>query len=63
MKENKKINGYDVGIIFSIVGIIASILVIIIDALKNESVGVGIGLLLFCILSLLINIKQKRNEK
>ena len=63
MKENKKINGYDVGIIFSIVGIIASILVIIIDALNNESVGVGIGLLLFCILSLLINIKQKRNEK
>lgn len=63
MKEKKKINGYDVGIIFSIVGIIASILVIIIDALKNESVGVGIGLLLFCILSLLINIKQKRNEK
>ena len=51
MKENKKINGYDVGIIFSIVGIIASILVIIIDALNNESVGVGIGLLLFCILS------------
>lgn len=63
MKEKKKINGYDVGIIFSIVGIIASILVIIIDALNNESVGVGIGLLLFCILSLLINIKQKRNEK
>lgn len=59
----KKINGYDVGIVFSMVGTIASILVIIIEALKHESIGVGIGLLLFCVLSLTINIKQKRNER
>ena len=45
----KKITGPDVGIILSIVGIIASILVIVIDAMKKESVGVGLGLLLFCI--------------
>ena len=44
--KNTKITGFDVGIIFSVIGIIASILVIIIDALKHESVGVGIGLLL-----------------
>jgi len=50
MKNNKKITGPDVGIIFSIVGIIASILVIIISALKKESIGVGIGLLFFCFL-------------
>ena len=61
--KKKKITGSDVGIIFSIVGIIASILVIIINAFKNESVGVDIGLLLFCILTLLTNARNKRNEK
>ena len=59
----KKITGYDVGIISSIVGIAASIIVIIINVLKNESAGVGIGLLLFCILTLSTNIRNKRNEK
>ena len=62
MKKNK-INGYDVGIIFSIIGIIASIMLIVICALKNESVGVGIGLLLSCILSLTNNIRLKKKEK
>ena len=61
--KKKKITGSDIGIIFSIVGIVASILVVIIDALKNESVGVGIGLLLFCILTLSTNARNKRNEK
>ena len=61
--KKKKITGSDVGIIFSIVGIIASILVIIINAFKNESVGVGIGLLLFCILTLSTNVRNKRNGK
>lgn len=61
--EKKKITGSDVGIIFSVVGIIASILVIIINALKNEDIGVGIGLLLFCILTLFTNVRNKRNEK
>ena len=59
----KKITGYNVGIVFSIIGIIASILVIFINVLKNESTGVGIGLLLFCILTLSTNIRNKRNEK
>ena len=61
--KKKKITGSDVGIIFSIVGIIASILVITINALNNESIGVGIGLLLFCILTLSTNVRNKRNEK
>ena len=39
--KKKKITGSDVGIALSIVGIIASILVIIIDAINKESVGVG----------------------
>ena len=49
--KKKKITGSDVGIMFSIIGIIASIIVIIINAIKTESIGVGIGLLLFCIFS------------
>ena len=61
--KKKKINVYDVGIVFSIIGIIASILVIIISFIKKESIGVGIGLLLFCILSLSNNIRNKKNEK
>ena len=59
----KKITGPDVGIILSIVGIIASILVIVINVIKEESAGVGIGLLLFCILTLSTNVRNKRNEK
>ena len=59
----KKVTGPNVGIVLSIVGIIASILVIVINAMKKESVGVGIGLLLFCILTLSTNVRNKRNEK
>ena len=61
--KKRNITSCDVGIIFSIVGIIASIIVIIITALNNESIGVGIGLLLFCILTLSTNVRNKRNEK
>jgi hypothetical protein len=60
--KNKKINGCDVGIVFSIVGIVASIIVIIIDIIKKESVGVGIGLVIFCFLSLFTNIKNKKRD-
>ena len=59
----KKINEYTVGIIFSIVGIIASVAVIILKLTDNESPGVGIGLLIACVLSLIVNIKQKNNQK
>ncbi len=59
----KKVTGPNVGIVLSIVGIIASILVIVIDIVKKESVGVGIGLLLFGILTLSTNVRNKRNEK
>ena len=62
MKNKKKITGPNVGIIFSVVGIIASILVIIIDAFKKESIGVGICLLLFCLLSLYTNFKNKKEN-
>ena len=59
MKNKKKITESAVGIIVSIIGIIASIGVIIIDFIKNESIAVGIGLLLFCFGSLFINYKNK----
>ena len=61
--KKKKTTSSDIGIIFSVIGIIASILVIIINALNKESIGVGIGLLLFCILTLSTNARNKRNEK
>ena len=59
----KKITGPDVGIVLSIVGIIASILVIILNAIEKESIGVGIGLLLFCLLTLSTNFKNKKDNK
>lgn len=63
MKNKKKISGYDVGIICSIIGTIASLLVIVINAINKESITVGIGLLLFCFISLIINKNGKRKEK
>ena len=53
MNNNNKITTPDVGIIFSIVGIIASVLVIILNVIEKESVGVGIGLLLFCFFNII----------
>ena len=61
--KNKQINGYDVGIIFSIIGIVASVLLIILKVLDNESFGVGLGLLLFCTLSLITNVRGKRKDR
>lgn len=58
----KKISSSDIGIIAASIGMIASVVVIIINALQKESIGVGIGLLLFCILSLSTNVRNKRNE-
>ena len=58
----KKISSSDVGFIAASIGMIASVVVIIINALQKESIGVGIGLLLFCILSLSTNVRNKRNE-
>lgn len=55
----KKITSSDVGVIASIIGIFASILVIIINFVQKESIGVGIGLLLFCLLSFITNKKTK----
>lgn len=59
----KKINEYDVGIIFSIIGIIASLLVIIINVINHESITVGIGLICSCSATLATNVRNKKNNK
>ncbi len=59
----KKINEYDLGIIFSIVGIIASIGVIALKLFNKENIAIGILLLVACIGMLVINIKQKKDNK
>ena len=58
----KKINQYDIGIIFSIVGIIASIGVIALKLFNKENIAIGILLLVACFGMLVINIKQKKDK-
>lgn len=62
MKKKRKITGPDVGIIISIVGIIASIIVIIMNVMNGESVTVGIGLLCYCSVTLSVNVRNKKEE-
>ncbi len=59
----KKMNEYDLGIIFSIVGILASIGVIALKLFNKENIAIGIVLLVACIGILVINIKQKKETK
>lgn len=59
----KKMNEYDVGIIASIIGIIASIAIIILKLISKDNITVGIVLLIACALALIVNIKQKKNKK
>ena len=59
----KKFNEYTFGIIFSIVGIIASIGVIALKLFNKENIAIGIVLLVACIGMLVINIKQKKDNK
>ena len=58
----KKMNEYDLGIIFSIVGIIASVGVIALKLFNKENIAIGILLLIACIGMLVINIKQKKDK-
>ena len=63
MKDKQKISGPDVGIIASVIGIMASILVIVLNLIDGESIGVGIGLLCFSIFNLALNFRNKKSEK
>lgn len=61
--EKKKITGTDLGIIFSIIGIIASIILIVLNFINAENKTVGIVLLCACSASLSANVTNKKNNK
>lgn len=63
MKNKKKITSTDVGIIFSIIGIIASIIVIIMNFIDGENKTVGIALLCSCSATLSANVRNKKDCK
>lgn len=56
----KKITFNKLGLIFSIIGIVASILVIMLNIIDKENIIIGIALFCACFLSLLININYKK---
>lgn len=60
--SKKKISGEDLGIIFSIIGIIASILVIILNTVHGENRSIGIVLLLTSTSTLSMNVRNKKNK-
>ena len=56
----KKITFNKLGLIFSIIGVVASILVIMLNIIDKENIIIGIVLFCACCLSMLINIKYKK---
>ena len=62
MKEKKQGNITNVGIAISILGIIASVAVIVINVIDGTSKTVGIVLLCACALGLINNVNIKRNN-
>lgn len=63
MKEKKTITGTDVAIICSAIGVIASIILIVMDIIDHESTTAGIGFFCLCMTQLLVNIKNKKDAK
>ena len=61
--NKKKIIGTDLGVIFSIIGIIASLILIIFNFINDESKTIAIVLLCGCSASLCVNARNKKNEK
>ncbi len=61
--NQKKITITDLGIIFSIIGIIASIVLIILNFINSESTIFGIILLCACSSCLSANVTNKKNYK
>ena len=58
----KTFNEYTLGIILSIAGIIASIAIVVLKMISKDNVAIGIVLLVACICSLVVNIKQKKEK-
>ncbi len=63
MKKKKAITGTDVAIICSAIGVIASIILIIMDIIDHESTIAGIGLFCLCMTQLLVNVKNKKDAQ
>ncbi len=63
MKEKKTITGTDVAIICFMIGVIASIILIVRNFIDRESMTVGIILLCVCAINLLVNVKNKKNAQ
>lgn len=62
MKNKKKITVTDVGIICSILGIIASIIIVIMNFIDGESNTVGMVLFCACFTILLANVGNKKKS-
>ena len=60
MKNKKKFNAYDIGIIFSIIGIVAGILVIVVN---SENKTNGIASICTCSVILSACIRYKKSNK
>lgn len=64
MKKDKKvITGTDIGIICNIIGIIASLILIKRNLIDNESIVIGIILLIVCGANLSTNLKNKKDNQ
>ena len=63
MKKKKKITATDMAKVFLIIGIVASILIVIMNFINDESKLVGIILLCTCSVILLTCIKSKEDKK
>ena len=61
--NKKKITGNDLGIIFSIIGIVASLILMVLNLINDESKTIAIVLICGCSASLSVNVRNKKNEK
>ena len=62
MKKQKKFDGSDLGILFSVIGLLASLAVIVFDCVDGESPAVGIALFCACAATLSTNVRNKKNQ-
>ena len=63
MKKKRKITGTDVGIAMSVVGLLASLIVIVFSFIDGTSKATGVALFCACSACLSMNARNKRNEK
>ena len=59
----KPFNASDIGIIAAIIGMVASLVIIVMNFIEHESKSVGIVLFCSCAATLATNVRNKRNNK